>query len=288
MGVKAAALLLSIAFLAGCAQGPSANGHGQDAKPEASSASPAVAAEPPLSLSVEDAAGYDALTLNECHDGVTTAAYLPAAAIPASPWSDPADPAVPLYLDLLECARFSWGPFERGPVHILLEYHGSLSPPDACQKGSHDASEALTQVWVDDAEVAAALASRLGLPAKVASFQRTPTALAAETAQQWRFAAAGAQESTLTAASPASADQSWAPTFRLFWFPEPGRAGFLDLTMDQHYAIASKGAVGTLAAPLVYAGAGGAPFAATGSVVLAATYTGTFHSFGDLSCEQPP
>src|SRR5687767_9010442 len=66
------------------------------------------------------------LTLDGCDSGMSVAIYAPTALYPAA--SSPADwsgndPLLVINLWLESCARVSIGPFERGPVHFLIEMH---------------------------------------------------------------------------------------------------------------------------------------------------------------------
>jgi hypothetical protein len=233
--------------------------------------------------------GGAGIFLDDCKDGITNGGLFPAQAFPqATPptgWSPQSPPLIQVELQILSCQRISVGPFERGPVHLLFETHDNFSPPDSCAKaagGDYYSALALTQFWIDDAEIAGYLRTKFGLPAQEATFNQSSTVVNGEGRQHWDFGLKGGGVSSLDN-NVGPADLSWAPTFR-FFYASADHEDFFDLAYDEHYSQQGLVSFGTIVPPLMFAGNAVGAWAATGGVTASGTYAGTFHQFRDMNC----
>lgn len=156
----------------------------------------------------------------------------------------------------LFCEHLSLGEFERGPVRLVLETHGKFNAPENCRRGDYSFLNILTRILVDDAEVAEALQSELGIPTSVAQIGQEPQG--SPTAQSVRFAwtVAGQGESWMRIERTASELQEVERVYRLVW-PAGERLGFIDLKLDAvQTQFEPTATVGSFASPMLIATTG--------------------------------
>lgn len=68
---------------------------------------------------------------------------------------------------VISCEHVSFGSFERGPVQLVLESHNQFSAPTNCREGAYTYLNVLSRIVWSDAEIAAVMEERLGIPTSV-------------------------------------------------------------------------------------------------------------------------
>ena len=86
---------------------------------------------------------------------------------PPNGWDERADPQGSFDLVAYTCERISVGPFERGPVHLLLEGHPNADFPEACEEDQVESPtlyHVVHLMGLDDPELVAYLNETYDLP----------------------------------------------------------------------------------------------------------------------------
>jgi hypothetical protein len=171
------------------------------------------------------------IELTQCTGFAGTSVPSPSAAAPGQApvgW-EPTNPAAPAWSAVggLDCRRIRVGPYERGPVRIVWDGHTNANPPVRCtaQQAPLTQSLVLNAFLVNDAQVAADLRDRYGMPALFADVQVQATAPLLQ--QEWTWAPPGQPASTLTVRSDGG-NQSYEGADR-FWWPRGAGLGQLDV-----------------------------------------------------------
>lgn len=281
-------LLAALVAGAGCA-GPSAPPE-EPAFQDASSGGAGAAAADPSTLppAAVAAAGPD-LLLDGCV-GITTFAYVVSGAIGLTPpegWSMGAAPVNELRVEAYVCQRVSIGPFERGPVGLLMEFFGLADGPAACLEGDYNTLETPTGVWTTDPEITAHLQT-LGLPAANAAIRAAEEGLVPD-AIHWSFSEPGRFEATLDpSVGPAPAEVVTPHVYRMVWVNLAGGLTRMDLDLKTTSdAYAPHVVTGRLPEPFLYSRLGTDAYVGYGSALSAASGHGTIEAFADLGCESP-
>jgi hypothetical protein len=198
----------------------------------------------------------------------------------------PTDPALPTSSVLMvgyRCERISLGPFERGPLHLVLDVHDHADIPQACRDGSPTGAVAfvLSSLWVDDAEVAAVLNQTHGMPARLAEVQATQAGATA--VRTWTWGPKGQPPSTLTFADGGDRQPTVPSNLLLLWQRGAGIGG-LALFAQREATRVEPPAYGTLQPPMVLASLPLGAFAGTVKPVTTPAIDGSFHAFRDHAC----
>ena len=189
------------------------------------------------------------------------------------------------------CERLAWGPFERGPVRLVLETHNQQVAPAPCRGADRTTElEVLQSLWVDDAEVAAYLLAE-GLPVQATGIEVRHEAVADDAAVvRWAWGDGAADVQV-----PAPGGSVPSPTLarRLFW-DDGVRVSSLDVVAQWSVPGAAAGpadlagrsaAVGEFAPPLLLADRPSLP--APANAFDAAHWAATLRHHGDLRCAPP-
>jgi len=212
---------------------------------------------------------------------------LPATGVPAG-WEGDGNPLHSVRVTVLECVRVSWGPFERGPVSLVMEWRDDLQPPPACMAnvGTH---LVLASIGFSDPELATYAKGTAGMPAGLAAFASQEVPVGPVAQREWRWGPPGAAPSLL--AVPAAGDfPFWDEQLhRLHWADGDG-VSRLDLRYNYTTgSVDPKGAWGELRPPMLYGQANPvAAFASTSAGRLEGLEAqGTVERFGDPQCGPP-
>jgi hypothetical protein len=122
------------------------------------------------------------------------------------------------------CERVGFDTFERGPVGVAFAFHDNLDPPEACFGTAATFARALHMSYWTDAELAAAIANRTGMPASYAEVSLEETS---SSTRVWRIEGPDVGTNTfewpvadtLTAEVPTE-------TTRMAWAHDVGVRGF--------------------------------------------------------------
>jgi hypothetical protein len=226
------------------------------------------------------------LRLTDCQ-GVLSLNYLPkplANVEPPPEWAPNDVPVTRVRIEAHLCSRVAFGPFERGPVTLILETHDNRSAPESCiTTGDFLTTEILHHIWMDDDEILALLNSELGLPVSKSS----PLRVVAEPGNAF----AGYEIEIEGSVTRLEADQGDAPystirdTYRYFWPRPNGGIGQLDLAMETLSPSSSPPTIiGEVKSPFVAAIIGSPAYSGYGEVFRNSSAEGTFTLYGDPKC----
>lgn len=191
-----------------------------------------------------------------------------------------------LLMGFLECDRVSWGSFERGPVHVLMEFTEDSFAPLTCQQGDFDRYHILRSLWIDDETVASWIKATYGIPALVGDFAVADPGGLVET---WTWSQPGGESSEMTFQDPPPT-QNTPLTYihRAFWFNETG-VSYMDIReeyLNDDYS--SPAAYGMLRPPMQYASmTGQTAFSGIVDYTPSADEAFSISRFGDLDCQKP-
>lgn len=176
--MKACLVLLLALLLAGC---NADNERGTTQQPPGSETTtetgppkePVVPIEPPLNSSMPPALSWTGCVAWAAQAGGPASTLPDWPTPPGWEWSDAAERAIAGASVLtLRCDRVSFGSLERGPLTLMLEDHNRFHIPAKCTPESNGVPVhiVLGSLYVDDAELAAALAQAYGMPTRIAHF----------------------------------------------------------------------------------------------------------------------
>lgn len=275
--VLAGSLLVS---LAGCLSGSGDAPDAGDAQGPSSGSSGAV----PNRMSATDC------------KGVSTVFYGPTMVFsePMPPGWEERDtiPATEVFLRLYECQKVSWGPFERGPVTMLAEVHGSLDASEGClEDRPSDAGPHtwLTTFWFSDRELAEWVKTNYGAPVHYGEFKITQDATPAGVSHTWSWRAPEQEWSFITMRDiPISDDHATTYIETWFWFNGLG-ISYMDFSKISMSDDTSAPVVdGHMAPPMMFATASGqGNYAAIADWFPSADFDAPIRRFGDLECKVP-
>lgn len=266
----ACAVAAAVALLAGCLGDPAP-------------AQPAAAVPDPLRI---EWTGCEGLAVSV--DGPAPL-YRAHATVPAG-WAPAASPTATVQVSVRECQRIAWGPFERGPVVVLQEWHGEFEDPPACHPGPASLRVMLESIWFSDAEVAAYASERHGMPAHHGAFRfaRDDAGPAASWSVAW--SEPGGPESTATLfEQPASLALNKSLVRRVYW---ANGGGVSAMEMHDTFRIGSAGsavAAGTLPSPMLHGRSSPDPAFATAEAGLQrdASARAAIDHYKDTQCRTP-
>src|ERR1041385_233489 len=123
---------------------PSASGIGSGTRSESTSGGSV-----PLAVgNVSQTIAFDG-----CGKGLSALIYAPQELYPGASPPEPSwaagSPLVAITVFVEECTRISVGPYERGPVHFLLEINDNMAAPASCRSvpGDYTSDNSLSQLW---------------------------------------------------------------------------------------------------------------------------------------------
>lgn len=225
------------------------------------------------------------LLLLNCHGG-TSRIVVPASTVsPDSPqgWETETE-VVAIVIDAMTCEHLSLGPFERGPIQVVLESHSKFDAPEACRIGDYDQLNALQSVWVDDADVADYLQSVLGMPAISATITRTTDGIPELLTATWAWSANQGEASSITFGRFENPSRDWPFTLRLAWTSGPS-VTMADIAIGgQETGYEPRATPGKMRAPMIYYGTGFEDYVGDGGLIDSMSPEGTFHYYEDAQC----
>jgi hypothetical protein len=187
------------------------------------------------------------------------------------------------------CQRVSVGPFERGPVQMVLEMHTNVSFPAACLEGADPfvIPAVLQSIWVNDAEIAGYLRQEYGMPTFFADIQQEDTSLQAVNAHEVSWGEPGQPASVLTTVDDAEDRTGDSLPYRLAW-PVGSAVWLLDYvpSLDDPFLF-QRVTAGKFEQPMLLAGVDGGQYAGNGAWYDRFEATARVLAFADGRCAQP-
>jgi hypothetical protein len=229
------------------------------------------------------------LSLTGCSGWHASIGPLPPALVPgAAPagWEPPPENLPHVRLDGFECERLGLGPFERGPVHLVVDSHTRATFPAACYPSDFAVTGLVGTLWVDDDGLARYLAETYGLPARRASVLPESDGTGSAQAHAWTWTDA---EGRSTATVPSGVPSQVANRPSLLLWPAGDGIGSLSLTFqDRTVPVGPELAVsGTAQPPALLSALPGGAFAGQGYWSDGFSAEGTFKAYRDTMCTQP-
>lgn len=216
----------------------------------------------------------------ECRGVSATAYRLAAENDPPVPEGQGYDwPINEFYFHGYECARMNFGRFERGPVRFMFDGHSNYLAREACSEGDFFREDGLGTFWIDDQEIASALAE-LGMNARLATFAVSGPVDGVTT---WSWESQGSTSSL--SFSDNEQDSGNLPlTLRQFWF-KGSTLGYMDFTMNGGHDLIAP-ASGLLDGSTLYGNGMTMPFVGVGNNYPDIELSAEIRLFGDLQCLQ--
>lgn len=273
-------ILTTIGLLAGCTERqPAMESEGPNSNSAILSSSPPMV----LPTSMELPPSF---SLVNCA-GIKAASTLPktiAGAMPPVGWAESESQVVEAWVFVLDCARLSWGPFER-PVRLLLEFHGNANVPVSCQRGGVESLDVLTQLWISDGELLPLFSQAFGFEARLAQIDAVGT----NELRAWEFGLPNGEQSYLQSKSRTSDLDAHDVTLgRVFWTNELGGISYSNLLSDLVYdSVGQPLVTGNLEAPFLFSNSDFPVFVGLGDAYSEGTVEVALETFGDKTCEQP-
>lgn len=294
MPARGAFLLAALVALAGCTASHQPPTTASTSSTHATSTSASTTESPTHGPPPPQNATYPhTIRLSECTGWDAFGEVPTAPSTPALPQGWAAPPAgITFSFSGNECHRISVGPYERGPIHLVLESFGLGTVPDGCVPHNATASlsvDALHALWVDDDQVAAFLKQEFpGLPVYAADIQTSNTTTGALSSHDWSWGEHGKPASTLHVLDEGNRRPlDVVVGFRFFWFPSASDATFLDfIEQGRDPASTNRPVYGMLQPPTIYS-ATAPDYAGPGDWFDQGDAAGSFQAFGDLACKQP-
>lgn len=214
---------------------------------------------------------------------------MPGQAPPGWEPNNPGSPFGQVAIEGLECDRFSLGPFERGPVRLVLDQHGQITVPDGCGRNvSYSTSfRILNALFVNDAALATYLNQTYNMPTWYSEIQTSTQTLAGGGAiHQWSWGAEGQKASTMSVVDDGTTTLVPKAAERLFWQKDQGIVALEIIRSAKSALFGPRAAEGTLNPPMVWAEEGG-NFAGSSEWYTDFHGDGTFTIYRDLMCKEP-
>lgn len=194
------------------------------------------------------------------------------------------------HVELFQCDRISWGPFERGPLYIMTETHVNFTAPESCrQNRTFIDTVILESIWFSDAEVAAFANATFAMKAYFADFNSTFSPVGDVRHWTWTWALPGGQTSEISyydSGQQINATEN--PVHREYWDNGPG-VSYLEWSQTDSYNILNGVATGALHDPLLWGRSSPNPqyAAVTASREYDASASSNIARFADNQCLQP-
>jgi hypothetical protein len=195
---------------------------------------------------------------------------------------------------LYSCNRVAWGPFERGPIYVMQEWHGYFTAPESCLTNHTGlvARRVLESIWFSDSQVADYAKSVYGMPAYFANFTSTALDVGGAASQYtWTWSTNGSAPSHVTYNEPQyPMNETVTLGYRLFWYSGIG-VSYMDWydTSDAR-SVSSFTPMGTFAPPMMWGSYGPTPdfvMPRGGNLEGKASLKSTIFRFGDTECNKP-
>jgi hypothetical protein len=190
-----------------------------------------------------------------------------------------------LGLEITVCQTFSWGPYERTNVGFAIDRYQSPPVPPACDSYQEwDLVRMLHQFWINDTEIAQALANTTGMPVQYADFEISIENGPLNTATvAWQVE--GYQPSTLK--FQAGGDDGGTRLIERYIWTNSTRLFFMDMDRTAAVKEYSLLAQGTISPPSLMAFYPEGAYAGGASWYEPDDIGGKFHAFEDHQCEKP-
>jgi hypothetical protein len=140
------------------------------------------------------------------------------------------------------------GPFERGPVHLALDWHNNAQAPPSCRSGGGEAN-VLATLWTDDADLASYLRDRFAMPAFEAPFSEDASQAAAARGHTWTWGPDGLRSSLSVLLSDGPTGPK-AESLLAFW-PAGDGVGRLQLNWTATSSNSERPAQGSMRPPML-------------------------------------
>ncbi|MHB1260921.1 MAG: hypothetical protein ACYC2H_04315 [Thermoplasmatota archaeon] len=239
----------------------------------------------------EPQAPTNEMLLSRCH-AIEAFRNYPAVIAPGERpegWSpDSPDNVAAVAILAYRCERIAIAGYERGPFHLLLDWHGNAAIPPECEVDSSAVTKfgILRHLVTDNPEIAAYLQSTFGVPTLLATFSQRDNDFGASALHEWSWSIDGATPSVVTLLDPKQNSPNPTMHVRLFWQVGAGLGG-LDLQTDGNGPITQMPANGTIRPPLLLASDTDGHFVGDGQWLDAAHAQGAFTRYADLECNEP-
>lgn len=286
---------LGIGLLAGCLDPQSSPGGATTGRETSTSAATSSTGSSSANLPVINSSIPEKMSATDC-TGPDTLVYGPtevfSQAMPPG-WEEGEDePLTDVFLRLFECQKISWGPFERGPVTMLAEIHGSLNAPQSClEDHPHDAVAYrwLASLWFSDADIANWVAATYGAPVYYGEFETAHEMNPALETHTWSWGLPNQERSYVTMRDVAVSDNHPGPfTEWWFWFNGQGISSMDSVMLSMSDDTSAPLVDGHMAPPMMFANATGqSGYAAVADWFPEKDFDGVIQRFGDLECKVP-
>lgn len=151
-----------------------------------------------------------------------------------------------------ECSRVNIGPFERGPIHMVMEYTDNFSAPENCTLADYTVVAWSLLAWyVNDPEIVSYL-SQLGIPAFQITANRNDVELGQGASHEWRWDAGSGESRVTTYDAGGTAPTSRLPE-RFFWANGTAVSAFEILYAGLDTFLGAQLSEGTLSDPMALA-----------------------------------
>ena len=191
------------------------------------------------------------------------------------------------FFELFKCERIHVGPFERGPIHYMMESHDKMPfPPSRCRENATGNLYIMHNFLIDDQELADYLANELGMPAHFGELDVMETPNPVGLDMTWRWTFPGGQTSTIsTSAQGGMIGPITDTNDQTFWFNDTV-LGVFDQTavLNVQLLSAQQPAFGILYPPMLYAENGMTPYAARGGIFEGGSISRPLKLFSDHLC----
>lgn len=166
-------------------------------------------------------------------------------------WQATEQPEDTIAFSVQKCDRASWGPYERGPIYTLFEFHQNFVDPAKCHEGSDVKQRMILEsIWFSDPELVA-WAKGFGMTAYQGTFQSNYTALPENgTALSFSWNATNRPRSDIEYATD-SLRNPVSEVNRIYWFNGEG-ISYWDLRQDYQGDSIGKASKGTMQAPMLW------------------------------------
>ncbi len=284
------AMFLLVVALAGCAADPGSMPPDEPLDEPNPEPDPARRSQPPPRAQPPESFDFKQLSLNGCQR-YGSVSDLPHALFPEivpSGWKDRNPiPLSALFYSLLDCERFSWGGFERGPFQMVRENHSHFTAPGKCREGDYDEPYVLSKLLVSDAEVAQELSAHWGIPVGVVVASHEGPSGFGSNAYDVKWKGPEGVHADLTHYVDGPGPNRLARTDRYYALGEDGVAS-IDWTRE--YTLASAHEEwpminGTIGPGTLYHKMLGEQYLALGGVMFDVNISATVTIYEDLECE---
>ncbi|MEA3143270.1 MAG: hypothetical protein QOG31_594 [Thermoplasmata archaeon] len=192
-------------------------------------------------------------------------------------------------VELLDCKKVAWGPFERGPIQIMVELHNKGALPANCTALRPDYIYNLERMMVSDVDLANYINATYGIVVDYGIIHVEASSKTTDfTTYSWSWGRPGEKASTLTLGnSNTIAPSTDRAVERWIWINGTG-LGIIDVT--QSYVAGAELSVvpGEMHAPMLYAQAIPQGFyVGLGDSGIGYQATSKYYRFGDQLCTQP-